>query len=126
MSGCRKTPCFQAFVAPSSGVSHAVRQRGSTPPQAVRYGAPHRMPSASTHEVISFLDQLLEPDRYDDFGPNGLQVPGASDVATVVTGVSAHLELFERAAEAGADLVLVHHGLFWRGMPLEITPALHK
>jgi dinuclear metal center YbgI/SA1388 family protein len=84
------------------------------------------MPSASTHEVISFLDQLLEPDRYDDFGPNGLQVPGASEVATVVTGVSAHVELFDRAAEAGADLVLVHHGLFWRGMPMEITPALHK
>jgi dinuclear metal center YbgI/SA1388 family protein len=84
------------------------------------------MPAASTHEVITFLDQLLEPDRFDDYGPNGLQVPGASEVSTVVTGVSAHVELFERAAEAGADLVLVHHGLFWRGMPIEVTPALHR
>jgi dinuclear metal center YbgI/SA1388 family protein len=84
------------------------------------------MPAASTHEVIAFLDELLEPERFDDFGPNGLQVPGARDVSTVVTGVSAHVELFERAAEAGADLVLVHHGLFWRGMPMEITPALHR
>jgi dinuclear metal center YbgI/SA1388 family protein len=84
------------------------------------------MPAASTNEVIAFLDELLEPGRFDDYGPNGLQVPGTRDVSTVVTGVSAHVELFERAAEAGADLVLVHHGLFWRGMPMEITQALHR
>ena len=84
------------------------------------------MPAASTHEVIAFLDELLEPERFDDYGPNGLQVPGRPDVSTVVTGVSAHLELFERAAAAEADLVLVHHGLFWRGMPMHITPALHR
>ncbi len=84
------------------------------------------MTAASTHEVIAFLDQLLEPERFDDFGPNGLQVPGGRDVATVVTGVSAHVELFERAAQEGADLVLVHHGLFWRGMPMQVTPALHR
>jgi dinuclear metal center YbgI/SA1388 family protein len=84
------------------------------------------MPAASTHEVIAFLDQLLEPDRFDDFGPNGLQVPGAEQVATVVTGVSAHVALFERAIEEDADLVLVHHGLFWRGMPMHVTPALHR
>jgi len=84
------------------------------------------MPAAPTHEVIAFLDELLEPERFDDYGPNGLQVPGASEVATVATGVSANVELFERAAEAGADLVLVHHGLFWRGMPMHITPSLHR
>ena len=84
------------------------------------------MPAASTHEVIAFLDQLLEPERFDDYGPNGLQVPGGPDVATVVTGVSAHVELFERAADAGADLILVHHGLFWRGMPMQVTPSLHR
>jgi dinuclear metal center YbgI/SA1388 family protein len=85
-----------------------------------------RMPAASTHEVITFLDQLLEPERFDDYGPNGLQVPGGAGVTTVVTGVSAHVALFERAAEEGADLVLVHHGLFWRGMPMEVTPSLHR
>jgi dinuclear metal center YbgI/SA1388 family protein len=84
------------------------------------------MPAVSTHEVIAFLDQLLEPERFDDYGPNGLQIPGGPDVATVVTGVSAHVELFERAADAGADLVLVHHGLFWRGMPMQVTPSLHR
>jgi dinuclear metal center YbgI/SA1388 family protein len=43
-----------------------------------------------------------------------------------MTGVSAHARLFARAADEGADLVLVHHGLFWRGDPLGITPLLHR
>jgi dinuclear metal center YbgI/SA1388 family protein len=64
-------------------------------------------------ELISFLDELLEADGWPDYGPNGLQVPGAEEVELVVTGVSAHRELFERAAEAGAQLVLCHHGIFW-------------
>ena len=70
--------------------------------------------------VIAYLDALLEPSRWADYGPNGLQVPGRADIHSVVTGVSAHAELFERAAAADAGLVLVHHGLFWRGEPLEI------
>ncbi|MDP8943575.1 MAG: Nif3-like dinuclear metal center hexameric protein [Actinomycetota bacterium] len=74
--------------------------------------------------ILAFLDELLDPASFDDHGPNGLQVPGAEEVATVVTGVSAHLELFERAAEAGAQLVLCHHGLFWDGQPRSISPQL--
>jgi dinuclear metal center YbgI/SA1388 family protein len=70
------------------------------------------MPVA-TSEIIAELDRLLEPARFDDYGPNGLQVPGAAEVTTVVTGVSAHLELFERAAAEQAQLLLVHHGIFW-------------
>jgi len=73
--------------------------------------------------LIAYLDELLEPARFSDFGPNGLQVPGPDDVQTVVTGVSASAELFERAAELGADLILVHHGLFWDRAPLALTPA---
>src|ERR1700710_401039 len=84
------------------------------------------MPPVPVHDLIAFLDELLEPSRYDDFGPNGLQVPGPDEVALVVTGVSAHVALLEQAAEAGAGLVLVHHGLFWRGMPQQITPSLHR
>lgn len=67
--------------------------------------------------LLTELDTLLRPGDFQDYGPNGLQVPGAPEVGTVVTGVSAHLELFERAAARGADLVLVHHGLFWEGAP---------
>ena len=68
---------------------------------------------AGRDEIVSYLDDLLEAAAFDDYGPNGLQVPGAEEVELVVTGVSASLELFERAAEAGAQLVLCHHGLFW-------------
>jgi len=72
---------------------------------------------ASLRDLIDHLDGLLDPAAYTDFGPNGLQVPGREEVATVATGVSATAELFERAAAAGADLVLTHHGLFWEGSP---------
>ena len=77
-------------------------------------------PVAALTELIAFLDELLEPERFEDYGPNGLQVPGGEDVRVVVTGVSAGRELFERAIDAGAGLVLVHHGLFWKGRPLAI------
>ncbi|HEX4484267.1 MAG TPA: Nif3-like dinuclear metal center hexameric protein [Solirubrobacteraceae bacterium] len=72
---------------------------------------------APTADIIAELDHLLDPARFDDYGPNGLQVPGAAEVTTVATGVSAHLELFERAAAEHAQLLLVHHGIFW-GSPI--------
>jgi dinuclear metal center YbgI/SA1388 family protein len=72
---------------------------------------------ASLKDLIDHLDALLDPSSFADFGPNGLQVPGREEVETVATGVSATAELFERAAQAGADLVLTHHGLFWDGTP---------
>ena len=81
---------------------------------------------AKRDEIIAFLDELLDAPSWEDYGPNGLQVPGADEVDTVVTGVSAHLELFERAAEAGAQMVLVHHGLFWDKQPRAIGPQLKQ
>lgn len=72
---------------------------------------------ADLQDLIGHLDALLKPEAFEDYGPNGLQVPGAATVQTVVTGVSAGIELFERAAAEGADLILVHHGLFWKGPP---------
>jgi dinuclear metal center YbgI/SA1388 family protein len=68
---------------------------------------------AATIDIIEELDGILEPARFEDYGPNGLQVPGAAQVETVATGVSANLELFELAAAERAQLLLVHHGLFW-------------
>lgn len=76
--------------------------------------------------LLGYLDDLLEPARYSDYCPNGLQVPGTAEVRTVVTGVSASAELFERAAEHDADLVLVHHGLFWSGAPLALSQAAKR
>lgn len=72
---------------------------------------------AATADIIAFLDELLEIERFADYGPNGLQVPGGPTVTKVVTGVSAQLEIFERARDAGAELVLAHHGLFWDFQP---------
>lgn len=66
-------------------------------------------------ELIGYLDEFLAAGELEDHCPNGLQVEGREHVRKVVTGVSACLELFERAAEVGADLVLVHHGIFWSG-----------
>jgi dinuclear metal center YbgI/SA1388 family protein len=74
--------------------------------------------------LIAFLDELLDAPSFDDYGPNGLQVVGRDEVRRVVTGVSAHRELFERAAGAGADLVLCHHGLFWGSAPATIDARL--
>ena len=71
------------------------------------------MQSAPINDLIGHLDALLNPSAFDDYGPNGLQVPGKAEIRTVVTGVSASMDLFERAASEDADLVLVHHGLFW-------------
>jgi dinuclear metal center YbgI/SA1388 family protein len=68
-------------------------------------------------DLIDYLDDLLKPRNFEDYGPNGLQVPGREEIGVVATGVSAGTELFERAAAEGADLVLVHHGLFWKGPP---------
>jgi dinuclear metal center YbgI/SA1388 family protein len=75
-------------------------------------------------ELIAFLDGLLASPGRPDYGPNGLQVPGADEVELVVTGVSAHLELFERAAAAGAQFVLCHHGIFWGDSAGPVTEQL--
>ena len=75
-------------------------------------------------DILSTLDELLKPGDFDDLGPNGLQVPGATEITRVVTGVSARRELHERAVELGAELVLVHHGLFWNFHPTGLTPLL--
>jgi len=81
---------------------------------------------ARLEELISYLDELLEVADFQDYGPNGLQVPGAEEVNAVATGVSAQLELFERAAELGAQLVVAHHGLFWDFHTRAITPAMKR
>lgn len=67
------------------------------------------------------LNQLLEPARFKDYGPNGLQVEGRAEVRHLVCGVTASLALIDAAIAAGADAILVHHGLFWRGQDGRVT-----
>ncbi|MFN3297419.1 Nif3-like dinuclear metal center hexameric protein [Caldimonas sp.] len=64
---------------------------------------------------------LLEADRFRDYGPNGLQVEGRAEIRKLVSGVTASLALIEAAALEGADAILVHHGLFWRGQDGRVT-----
>ena len=79
---------------------------------------------AAIGEVMTYLDELLTPAAFDDLGPNGLQVPGRQEVRRVMTGVTAQRALAERAVAEDADLVLVHHGLFWNFNPVGLTPVL--
>jgi dinuclear metal center YbgI/SA1388 family protein len=74
--------------------------------------------------ILRALEELLDLRAFDDLGPNGLQVPGAVDVRTVVTGVTAQRALIDRAVAERAELVIVHHGLFWDFQPTGLTPVL--
>ena len=84
-------------------------------------------PSASAAQAVERsvllerLDATLQPERFQDYGPNGLQVEGRAQVRHLVSGVTASRELIERAIAAGADAILVHHGLFWRGQSACVT-----
>jgi dinuclear metal center YbgI/SA1388 family protein len=65
--------------------------------------------------LLKSLDTLLEPARFKDYCPNGLQVEGRDEILKIVSGVTASLAFLQAAVDANADAVLVHHGLFWRG-----------
>jgi dinuclear metal center YbgI/SA1388 family protein len=75
----------------------------------------------SRDELASYLAQLLEVDRFADYGPNGLQVEGKLQVDLIVTGVTASQALIDAALARGADAIVVHHGLFWRGQDGRVT-----
>lgn len=79
---------------------------------------------AHRDEIISFCDELLEAGSFEDYGPNGLQVPGRVEVRRIVSGVSANLDLLRAADAQGADLVLVHHGLFWEKAPVVLSELM--
>jgi dinuclear metal center YbgI/SA1388 family protein len=71
--------------------------------------------SIQINELNNYLNALLQPERFSDYCPNGLQVEGKQHISTIVTGVTASMALLEAAFQVNADAVLVHHGYFWRG-----------
>lgn len=79
------------------------------------------MNTTTRHELLTAFDALLQPERFKDYGPNGLQVEGKSQVRRMVSGVTASRALIEAAIEAQADAIFVHHGLFWRGQDGRVT-----
>lgn len=81
--------------------------------------------SASVESILAHADELLDAGSLRDYGPVGLQVAGrAREVDTIATSVSSTLDAFERAADLGAQLVLCHHGLFWRDTPQVVGPVM--
>jgi dinuclear metal center YbgI/SA1388 family protein len=76
---------------------------------------------AARSEIESYLNTLLDVGRFRDYGPNGLQVEGKPEVRKLVSGVTASRAFIEAAVERGADALLVHHGLFWKGHDGRIT-----
>ena len=66
-------------------------------------------------QLLQSLNTLLQPERFRDYGPNGLQVEGSRQIRKIVSGVTASRALIEAAIATEADAIFVHHGLFWRG-----------
>jgi dinuclear metal center YbgI/SA1388 family protein len=79
------------------------------------------MTTATRQQLLTACNDLLQPQRFKDYGPNGLQVEGREQVALVVSGVTASLALIDAAIELKADAIFVHHGLFWRGQDGSVT-----
>ena len=76
--------------------------------------------------LVNAFDTLLQPERFKDFGPNGLQVEGRNEISKIVSGVTASLALIDAAVALHADAILVHHGLFWRGQDGRVTGWLRQ
>ena len=76
---------------------------------------------AERSELLQLCNHILQPQLFKDYCPNGLQVEGSPEVKKIVSGVTASKALIEAAIEEGADTLLVHHGLFWRGQDGTVT-----
>jgi dinuclear metal center YbgI/SA1388 family protein len=70
---------------------------------------------AGLAQIVDYCDWTLDAAAFDDYCPNGLQVEGRVEVRRIVSGVTASRALIDAALAAEADLILVHHGWFWRG-----------
>jgi dinuclear metal center YbgI/SA1388 family protein len=79
------------------------------------------MHTVKREELLQACDALLQPARFKDYGPNGLQVEGKPQIRRLVSGVTASRALIEAAIADGADAIFVHHGLFWRGQSGTVT-----
>lgn len=76
---------------------------------------------AQLQDILQWCDQTLLSSEFKDYAPNGLQIEGKADVKKIVYAVTASLDAIDAAIEAQADLLLVHHGYFWKGEPAPIT-----
>ena len=70
---------------------------------------------AKYDDIVDYCNELLQIQNFKDYCPNGLQVEGKESVDKIVSGVTACQALIDQAIELEADMILVHHGFFWRG-----------
>ena len=80
----------------------------------------------SRPQLLQAFDSLLQPERFKDYGPNGLQVEGKPEITRIVSGVTASRALIEAAIADKADAIFVHHGLFWRGQDGRVTGLMKQ
>ncbi len=76
--------------------------------------------------LLALCNGLLQPERFKDHCPNGLQVEGRAQIQSIASGVTASLAFIQSAIDAGADTLLVHHGLFWRNQSGTVTGWLKQ
>lgn len=77
-------------------------------------------------DLLSYSNNVLEIERFKDYCPNGLQVEGKSEIKKIISGVTASQALIDAAIEEKADVLLVHHGYFWKGEDERIIGLKYK
>jgi dinuclear metal center YbgI/SA1388 family protein len=83
------------------------------------------MKNLTRDRLVGYLDEFLRVEAIQDDSPNGLQVQGAARIGKLAFSVDASAQTIAAAARANADMLIVHHGLFWKGHQ-QIVGSLHK
>ena len=81
---------------------------------------------AARDDILGYARELLDLDSFHDYGPMGLQVVGADEVTKIAASVSSSLEAFRRTKDAGAQLLIVHHGMYWEGDPRIVDASMKR
>ena len=76
---------------------------------------------ANLHDIVQWCNQTLKANEFKDYAPNGLQIEGKSEIKKIVCAVTASEDAIDAAIAQQADVLLVHHGYFWKGEPYPIT-----
>ena len=77
-------------------------------------------------DLLNYSNNVLEIERFQDYCPNGLQVEGKTEIKKIISGVTASQALIDAAIREKADVLLVHHGYFWKGEEAQITGIKYK
>ena len=77
-------------------------------------------------DLLSYSNNILEIERFNDYCPNGLQVEGKTEINKIISGVTASQALIDAAIKEKAEILLVHHGYFWKGEDARIIGLKYK